>query len=159
RVQAKDNAGNVSNFDQIAVVKDSIPPGNVTNLRVDNRVGSVVLTWDPRPAGENVVAYNIYYGPTDSTNKATFTSTFAAQGPSPVRVTATPTPNANLSGLINDTSFFVAVTALDAAGNESALLSNTAAANPSEAPIDLRFEDQIGSACQSSPLLNEDLAA
>lgn len=153
-----DCAGNRGLASEATVIRDSIAPSTVQNVRVDNRDGSVVVTWNANAADEAVTGYRVYYGAFNSTNKADFTGAFAAQGPSPVSVTATANPSATLSGLINETSFFVAVTALDSAGNESAALSTSQIASPSALPLDLRFEEQLGSTCNVGTDLRGELA-
>lgn len=153
-----DCSGNRGPNAELQIVRDSVRPEKVTNVRVDNRDGSVVATWDPSPS-RDVTAYRVYYGALDSSARTDFTGTAAAQGPSPLLVSASPTPSQSLSGLINATSFFVAVTAVDAAGNESQLLSERAIATPSRAPVDLRFESTVAQTCAQAADIVADLDA
>lgn len=153
-----DCAGNRGTAAEVQIVRDSVRPDRVTNVRVDNRDGSVVASWDASPSTD-VVSYRVYYGALDSTNRADYTGAGAAQGPSPLVSPAAVTPSQNLSALINDTTFFVAVTAVDAAGNESQLLSERALATPSRAPIDLRFESTIAQTCAQGSDIIADLDA
>jgi len=75
---------------------------------------TITMTWDASP-DSRVTGYKIYYSTTSP--DPPFNGTGANEGPSPIDVGNNLT--ATLSGLVNEQAHYLAVTAYDAAGNES----------------------------------------
>lgn len=117
-VRARDGAHNVSAGTTVQVIQDAVAPfpPNVTAIRTTR--DSLTLTWDPS-ADADVDRFLVYYG-----NAAGDTAgTGAAQGPSPIPVRAAGTgPHTlTLTGLVAGMPYYVAVEAVDLAGNRSGL--------------------------------------
>lgn len=98
-------------------------PSDVEGLSAQAGDAQVELSWDMATDNVGVTEYKIYYGLTSVTED----SDGYTLGP-------VETNNDSLSytvtGLINDTTYYFAVTALDLAGNESEYYSNEASATP-----------------------------
>ena len=153
-----DCAGNQGESDELVVIRDSSAPPTVENIRVDNRSNRVKIEWAPSEPPDTV-AYLVHYGSRDSDRKAEFQGDFAAQGRSPILVSSNRQSSLMLTGLENETSFYVAVTAVDAAGNESEL-SERQAARPSEFPVDERVEVRaLADTCHDTDDINDNLVA
>ena len=91
--------------------EDSVPPTKPANLRVTGAdVSSVSLAWDAAQDELGVVAYRIYGAPGGEAADATVPM-----------LAATEKADTTISGLTPATSYSFAVSAVDAAGNESAL--------------------------------------
>lgn len=115
-VRARDDAWNVSTGTLVSVVQDSVAPlpPNIVNLETTR--DSIAVTWDASPDAD-VVSYRLYYG-----NAAgDLAGTGAAQGASPVLLAATGTAvqSFSLTGLGTSLPYYVAVEAVDRAGNGS----------------------------------------
>jgi len=126
-VRALDPAGNVSGEDFVTITCDGNAPSAPTGLTAAERSGSVTLRWDrPPPAERDVVGYLVKYG--YESNR--LIDVFAAEGPSPIFV-ALPngqaSPNITLTGLVDNTPFSIAVTAVDHAGSSSSPPNESAA--------------------------------
>jgi hypothetical protein len=107
---------------------DTTPPSDVENVKATAGNGQVVLNWNVATDNIGVKGYKIYYGtkavvndgdtytsgPIDAGNKITYTVT----------------------GLNNGTTYYFAVTAYDAANNESGNYSVEASATPAHAAAD-----------------------
>jgi Carboxypeptidase regulatory-like domain/Fibronectin type III domain len=115
-VRARDDAFNVSAGTLVSVLQDSVAPlpPNVTDVQTTR--DSLTLTWDASP-DTDVVSYRVYYG----NFAGDFAGTGAAQGASPVLVPASgqASQSFTLTGLTTSYPYYVAVEAVDAAGNVS----------------------------------------
>ncbi len=90
---------------------DATAPGTPTNLRVTGAaVSSVTLSWDAAQDNLGVVAYRIYGAPDG-----------AGTGDNAPMLAATEKDGTTVSGLTPATAYTFAVSAVDAAGNESPL--------------------------------------
>jgi hypothetical protein len=116
-VRARDGAYNYSPGSFVQILHDDVAPFPpfITDLRASR--DSVTVSWDAS-ADTDVVSYYVYYG-----NSATdLAGTGAAQGPSPVQVSAVggqATGSLNLTNLVAGLPYYVSVEAVDAAGNRS----------------------------------------
>lgn len=127
QLRAVDKAGNVSPADSVAVTWDAVAPTApvMKEQWVDNGSERSTLYWRTS-VSPDVVAYNVYYGPVKGTTSGSLPTGFfgasAAEGPSPVRVAANGQADQafTLSGLIDSSTLYSTVTAIDQAGNESA---------------------------------------
>lgn len=89
---------------------DNTPPTTPTGLAAcEGHCGGLVLTWNPNPADQSVIVYNIKFG----TSPAALNSV--------VSYAASP---AYLSGLIDTNNYYFAIQAQDSSGNKSAFSSN-----------------------------------
>jgi len=122
QLRAVDKAGNVSPADSVAVTWDAViptPPVMKTQW-VDNGSERSTVYWRAS-VSTDVVAYNVYYGPiagnTSGVLPTGFTGASAAEGPSPVRVPTNGQADQafTLSGLINSSTLYATVTAIDQA--------------------------------------------
>ena len=116
-VRARDAAYNASPGSFVRIVQDSVAPFPpfITDLRSSRE--TVTVAWDGT-GDADVAQYLVHYG-----NVAgTLGGTGAAQGPSPVAVGAFPgntAPSFTLTGLTPGLPYYVAIEAVDAAGNRS----------------------------------------
>lgn len=113
--------------DQVALA-DNITPSDVDNVKATGGNGSVALTWNVATDNTGVKGYKVYYatqplkddgsgyalGPIDVGNKINYT----------------------VSGLTNGTAYYFAVTAYDAADNESKNYSVEVKATPNHLAAD-----------------------
>jgi hypothetical protein len=106
---------------QVALA-DTTPPSDVENLKASAGDSSVTLTWNVATDNIGVKGYRVYYGP----KSVTIDGGNYANGP----VDAGNKINYTASGLTNGTKYYFAVTAYDAAGNESVNYSVEASATP-----------------------------
>jgi carboxypeptidase family protein/fibronectin type III domain protein len=115
-VRARDAAYNYSPGSFVQIVHDGVAPmpPNVTGVQTTR--DSLSITWEASP-DVDVASYRVYYG----NFAGDFSGTGAAQGPSPVTVTATgqATQGFALTGLTTSYPYYVAVEAVDRAGNLS----------------------------------------
>lgn len=118
-------AGNPVEEELLAVADeggDKTVPSDVENVRATASDSSVTLTWDIATDDTGVVGYNIYYGTVSVTNGGDANYTDLAKTGSALEYMVT--------GLKNGTTYYFAVTAFDAAGNESEYYSNESSATP-----------------------------
>ncbi len=101
---------------------DATPPSDVENLKAAPDDGAVTLSWNVATDNVGVKGYKIYYG----TGSATGGGGSYALGP----LDAGNKISYKLSGLQNNQKYYFAVTAYDAAGNESVNYSLEASATP-----------------------------
>ncbi|MGL5831408.1 MAG: fibronectin type III domain-containing protein [Candidatus Altimarinota bacterium] len=101
---------------------DSAFPSDVENLKATAADGKIVLSWDTATDNVGVTGYKIFYG----TNSVTDDNASYTEGPVDVGNVI----SYEVDGLTNGTTYFFAITAYDAAGNESEFYSNEASATP-----------------------------
>ena len=105
-------------------------PGNVTNVTAKAKdATTLTLTWDAvkTAQGQAVDHYYIYYGPKSvQESKA---GQYELEKATPTNATTY-----DLTGLTKDTPYYIAVTAFDAADNESEEYSVEASGTPSDKP-------------------------
>jgi hypothetical protein len=114
-VRARDAAGNVSAGTLVSVVQDDTPPTPPSLTDLETTADSLTAFWEPG-ADTDVDHYLVYYGiaPGD------FSGRGAAQGDSPVAVAAQGGGQSlRLTGLDAGRLYYVAVEAVDRAGNGS----------------------------------------
>ncbi len=100
---------------------DILPPSDVENVKAKAGNGEITLTWDASTDNVAVTGYNIYYGVTPVTATSGDYTTTADAG------------NVNsftVKSLTNAKDYYFALTAYDAAGNESVNYSIEATARP-----------------------------
>jgi len=115
-VTATDRAGNVGPASNTASANsDATPPGAPTNLAANNAAEQIRLTWDA-PAGEIPAFYNVFYRPGADPITSTAGVARIKTGVAALEANVNPQPVGNQQ---------YAVTAVDAAGNESGV-SNSA---------------------------------
>ncbi len=113
-----------------AQTTDTVPPADIENAAqvVSVADGSVTLQWDVATDNVGVTGYKIYYGTTslgaqkngNTNGKAEYTSSKAVDNVNQTMLT----------GLTNGTKYYFALTAVDAAGNESEFYSPEVEATP-----------------------------
>jgi hypothetical protein len=101
---------------------DSAFPSDVENLKAAAGDAKITLSWDTATDNVGVKGYKIFYG----TNSVTDDNASYTEGPIDVGNAI----SYEVDGLTNGTAYFFAVTAYDAAGNESEFYSNEATATP-----------------------------
>ncbi len=134
RVRAVDKAGNLSDDDFTIVVHDDTPPSRPTSLEVLPYNGELRLHWQPS-VSTDVARYEVHYG----TISELYNGTVAAEGASPIRVELRTAYN--LTGLPNGNTMFLAVRAIDRAGNASDFSSEQSTTPSVVAP---RLLSQLG---------------
>jgi hypothetical protein len=113
-VRSRDQAYNYSAGSLVTIVHDNVPPVAPFITTVRTTRTSLVLAWNPSP-DPDVASYRVYYG-----NAAgDFSGTGAAQGPSPVYAGPASVTTFTLTGLSIGRPYYVAVEAVDQAGNAS----------------------------------------
>jgi len=106
----------------VAAVADTTVPADVANVKATGGDGMVTINWDMATDNVAVKGYKIVYGNTSvSTDAGSYT-----KGPVDVGNVLT----YDLKGLDNNKAYYFAITAYDAAGNESEFYSNEATATP-----------------------------
>lgn len=111
-VRARDAAYNVSAGSLVRIVHDDIPPVPPYITSLYSVGSSINVSWSPSESAD-VAAYAVAYG----TMPGDVSGTGAAQGPSAVQVGVQ--TSLRLDGLVPGQSYYVSVTATDAAGNVS----------------------------------------
>lgn len=111
-VRARDAAHNVSAGSLVRLVHDDIPPVPPFITSLYSVGSSINVSWSPSES-RDVAAYAVAYG----TMPGDVSGTGAAQGPSAVQVGVQ--TSLRLDGLVPGQSYYVSVTATDAAGNVS----------------------------------------
>jgi len=101
--------------------EDSEAPSYVDNVVAAPEDGAVTLTWDAATDNVAVTGYVIYYGPNSVSEAGQDYESIEEIGDM---------LEYTVEGLTNDTAYYFAVTALDAAGNESFDYSYEASATP-----------------------------
>ncbi|MBN1494649.1 fibronectin type III domain-containing protein [Candidatus Peregrinibacteria bacterium] len=101
---------------------DTTPPDDVENLQVQTYDGAAYLTWDVATDDVKVTGYKLYSGPEPVT-------ALSGEYSNPV-IDVGDTISFLLTGLENGKTVYFAITAYDAAGNESDSYSNEANATP-----------------------------
>jgi hypothetical protein len=101
---------------------DSAFPSDVENLKAAAGDGKIILSWDTATDNVGVKGYKIFYG----ANSVTDDNASYTEGPVDVGNVI----SYEVDGLTNGNAYFFAVTAYDAAGNESEFYSNEASATP-----------------------------
>lgn len=102
------------------------PPDQVTNLSAGNGDGKIFLTWDDLDT-EDLSYYLVYYSTSSGNTESDYFGDDAAEGPSPID--AGNGSSFSLSGLENNTRYYVRVSAVDEGGTEGPL-SEEAGATP-----------------------------
>lgn len=120
-----------------AQTADTVPPADVERAPtiVASGNGQVKLQWDVATDNVGVSNYKIYYSTTSLSTESGSNGNESGQYDTFVKV-----GNVNetvVTGLTNGTKYYFAVTALDAAGNESEYFSPEAEATPTESGGDL----------------------
>lgn len=116
-VRARDRARNVSAGTLVSVVQDGVPPLPPTLTDVGTSAETITFEWQPG-ADADVDRYLVHYGSTAGESSGWG----AAQGASPVSVPALGGPQVfALTGLDTGRMYYVAVEAVDRAGNHSGL--------------------------------------
>ncbi len=106
----------------VAAAKDTAYPSDVEKVQAAAGDQSVTLSWMPATDNVGVKGYKIFYGTVSvSTDQASYTL-----GPVDAGNVLTHT----VKGLKNDTTYYFAITAYDAAGNESEFYSEEVSATP-----------------------------
>lgn len=102
--------------------KDTTAPSDVEQLAAKSGDSSVSLTWSAASDDVSVTGYKIYYGlnEVNDTNNATYSKT----------VTVGDVTKTTIKSLANGTKYYFAITALDAAKNESESYSPYTSATP-----------------------------
>ena len=118
--------GILSVYAQDSDPMDEEMPGYVDNVVAVPGDGSVILTWDTSTDNVGVTGYKVYYGD-DTVSQVGDTYDNALEVGDVLEYIVT--------GLENDTAYYFAVTALDAAGNESLDYSLEATATPVQPEI------------------------
>ena len=125
RVVAGDVVGNVSNADFVVVTVDKTAPNPVRVSSTDLRSGSVTMTFAGDPSvSTDLRGLKVFYGDRVDGSGNVVDGNFADQGASPLFLTSA-TPGAlpaslTLTGLVNLTTVFVQVVAVDQANLNSA---------------------------------------
>jgi len=114
----------------LAQAVDTTPPADIENAPVVVGVGNgqVKLQWDVATDNVGVTGYKVYYDTISLKGQNTSNTNEKKQYAHSLKV-----DNVNatiVTGLTNDTKYYFAVTALDAAGNESEYFSPEAEATP-----------------------------
>lgn len=110
---------------EVAAVTDVAYPSDVENVKAESGDKKVTLSWDPASDNVGVTGYKIFYGNTSvSTDSASYT-----MGPLDVGNVLTH----EVTGLENGKTYYFALTAYDAAGNESEFYSLEVSAKPAAA--------------------------
>jgi hypothetical protein len=107
---------------------DSVVPSDVENVKATAGDGSVNLTWNVATDNVGVTGYKIYYGK----NSVTQDNTSYELGPVDVGNKVT----YSVTGLTNGQKYYFAVTAYDAAANESENYSIEVSATPAHGAAD-----------------------
>jgi hypothetical protein len=107
QVRAVDKAGNASDVDFVIITEDSTLPVAPSNINVIEGNGRTMITWNPSTSSD-VAGYKLYYGPSPN---PPYNGTFAPEGLSPINVGNV--TSFGLSSLVNNSTFFVTVTAYD----------------------------------------------
>ena len=113
-IRARDAAWNYSAGSLVTMVHDNVAPVAPFITTVRTTRTSLVLAWNPSP-DPDVAFYRVYYG----NSAGDFSGTGAAQGPSPVYAGPASVTNFTLTGLSTGRPYYVAVEAVDGAGNGS----------------------------------------
>jgi len=105
-----------------ATAKDTTPPADIERLTAIVGDGVVSLSWDPAEDDTGVTGYKVYVGPDEVTdaNTAKYAESKKIENVTTYDVTK----------LENGKTYYMAVTALDAAGNESESYSPYVAVKP-----------------------------
>lgn len=119
-IQSVDATGMVSSNSAEATytLSDVSPPGPIVSFEQVLPDNFIQLTWTPSPSTD-VMGYNIYYGPEEGDYYYT--------------LSAGDTNEAEIYGLLDGTTYYFAVTAVDNSGQESAL---SGAASYTVPPLD-----------------------
>jgi len=106
----------------VAATADTTYPSDVSNVKAVAGDKMVTLSWDAATDNVGVTGYKIFYGTASvSSDTASYT-----KGPIDVKNVLT----YDIKDLVNDTTYYFAVTAYDAAGNESEFYSTEVSATP-----------------------------
>jgi len=106
----------------VFAVADVVVPSDVENVKATAGDETVLLSWDVATDNVGVKGYHVYAG-VDAVNEEGEDYTFDPQDVGDV-------VSAEVSGLENNTTYYFAVTAYDAAGNESGNYSVEVSATP-----------------------------
>ncbi len=113
---------NLPESNMLAAASDTTYPSDVENVKATAGDKKVTLTWDAATDNVGVVGYKIFYGNQSvSTDTASYT-----MGPVDIGNVTT----FDITNLENDKTYYFAITAVDAAGNESEFYSNETSATP-----------------------------
>jgi hypothetical protein len=151
---------NVSAPITFAVASESTPPNAPASVHIDNRPNAARISWTVPPASTSslpIAGYKIYYGPQGSSSGSAYTGTNASEGASPITVGNV--TSFNLTGLPNNSAFYVAITAYDTVTptpNES-VLSGAYLTNPNDAPFDRAVHQPVGQFANSMAVLRDEV--
>jgi hypothetical protein len=134
RIRAVDKAGNISGDDFVLVTHDDTPPAKPSGVTLEAYSNTLRLRWSASLSAD-VAYYRVYYG----TVSKLYNGSGADQGVSPINIGLNTT--VSLTGLPNGNRYFVTVSAVDLAGNESSLSSELSGTPSVIAP---RLLSQVG---------------
>lgn len=106
----------------VAATTDTTYPSDVSNVKAVGKDKMITLSWDSATDNVGVKGYKIFYG---TTSVASDTASYT-MGPVDVGNVLT----YDVKDLVNGTTYYFAVTAYDAAGNESEFYSTEVSATP-----------------------------
>jgi len=147
-ISALDAVGNESEYYSNEVsarppdfIADTTTPSDVENLKAEAGNQKITLTWDASTDNQQIKGYNIYYG-TETVNETS--------GAYTVSISAENVTSYEITGLINGTKYYFALTAVDTSNNESDYYSdevsatsgetqNTDTVEPSEDPVETKI--------------------
>lgn len=134
------------------VTLDTTPPGDVGRLSAQVGSDSVALTWQEATDDTGVTGYRVYSGTDEVTSENT-----ARYGE---QVDVGNEMNYELTGLQSGTTYYIAVTALDAAGNESESYSPYVKVRPLSRVVavggDIALEETVTSVAESELIAKSD---
>ena len=133
-------------FAEEAAEEDTEVPSDVTNVQAVAGDAEIALTWDVATDNVGVTGYNLYYGTASVTGEDEANYTEFEEVGDAIEYT--------LAGLENETEYFFALTAVDAAGNESEYYSVETSATPTsgeEAPAEEGAEEEDADADAEAP--------
>jgi hypothetical protein len=107
QVRGMDRAGNYSSVDFVLITEDSDAPAAPSNIQVVEGNERTLISWTASTSTD-VAGYRLHYGPSQN---PPYNGTFAAEGVSPINVGNV--TSFGLSSLVNNSRFWVTVTAYD----------------------------------------------
>jgi hypothetical protein len=140
RLRAADQAGNISPEALVTVTNISPAQAPIVDQRwVDNQVGSAAFYWQ-RDGATRLRGFKLYYGAASGSAASDYRGLFAAEGGSPVFIPAANPGRFVLSGLNDGSPVYARLSAVDEAGNESALSATQMTLQPNVMPANLVAE-------------------
>ncbi|MBQ7565610.1 MAG: Ig-like domain repeat protein, partial [Oscillospiraceae bacterium] len=116
RFIARDNSGNTGTLERRYYV-DNTPPAAVTDLNVTGGPNCLYLNWNWTPDAVGIDRYCVRYATDSSFSTSDYRYVYYYEG----------VKSCTIRGLTPETVYYVRVTAIDAAGNESAFTAGSAA--------------------------------